>query len=52
MLAGHPDGQSVLQDLQHYLDAYGHQVYNLDFAVPTLADDPLPVLLSMSLIHI
>jgi pyruvate,water dikinase len=47
MLAAHPEGQSVLADLQDYLDAYGHQVYNLDFAAPTLADDPVPVLLSL-----
>ncbi len=47
MLAAHPDGQMVLDDLQQYLDAYGHQIYNLDFAAPTLADDPLPVLLSL-----
>jgi pyruvate,water dikinase len=48
-LAGHPEGQPVLDDLQNYLDAYGHQIYNLDFAVPTLADDPLPVLLSLKM---
>ena len=36
-----------MDDLQGYLDAYGHQIYNLDFAAPTLADDPLPVLLSL-----
>ena len=37
----------VLAAFQGYLDAYGHQIYNLDFAIPTLADDPLPVLLSL-----
>ncbi|MEA3334961.1 MAG: PEP/pyruvate-binding domain-containing protein [Chloroflexota bacterium] len=47
MLAEHADGQAVLDNLQQYLDAYGHQVYNLDFVAPTLADDPLPVLLSL-----
>ncbi len=46
-LAAHPDGQSVIDDFQQYLDAYGHQIYNLDFAAPTLADEPLPVLLSL-----
>ena len=46
-LAKHPEGQSVLSDLQNYLETYGHQVYNLDFAAPTLADDPVPVLLSL-----
>ena len=47
LLAEHPDGQAVLDDLQHYLDEYGHQIYNLDFVAPTLAEDPLPVLLSL-----
>ena len=46
-LAGHPGGASILDALQQYLDEYGHQIYNLDFAAPTLADDPLPVLLSL-----
>jgi phosphohistidine swiveling domain-containing protein len=48
-LAKHPEGQRVVDDLQQYLDTYGHQIYNLDFAVPTLADDPLPVLLSLKM---
>ncbi|MCP4164864.1 MAG: phosphoenolpyruvate synthase [Chloroflexi bacterium] len=47
MLAAHPEGQPLLDDLQHYLDAYGHQIYNLDFVAPTLAEDPIPVLLSL-----
>ena len=47
ILAEHPEGRGVMDDLQQYLDAYGHQIYNLDFAAPTLADDPLPVLLSL-----
>ena len=47
MLAANPEGQPVLDDLQHYLGAYGHQIYNLDFVAPTLVDDPLPVLLSL-----
>jgi pyruvate,water dikinase len=46
-LAEHPEGQAVMDDLRQYLDTYGHQIYNLDFAAPTLADDPLPVLLSL-----
>jgi phosphohistidine swiveling domain-containing protein len=52
-LAEHPDGKSVMDDFQRYLDTYGHQIYNLDFAAPTLADDPLPVLLSLktALLH-
>ena len=46
-LAEHPKGQGVMAGLQQYLETYGHQIYNLDFAAPTLADDPLPVLLSL-----
>ena len=38
---------AVIDALQAYLDLYGHQIYNLDFAVPTLADNPLPLLLSL-----
>jgi pyruvate,water dikinase len=53
VLAEHPEGQAVMDDLQRHLDTYGHQIYNLDFAAPTLADDPLPVLLSLkaALLH-
>lgn len=40
-------GAPVYADVQRYLDRYGHQIYNLDFAVPTQADDPLPVLQSL-----
>lgn len=46
-LASHPDGRPLLDDLRRYLDRYGHQIYNLDFAAPTLVDDPLPVLMSL-----
>jgi phosphohistidine swiveling domain-containing protein len=42
-----PAGQAWLEAFARYLDRYGHQVYNLDFVVPTQADDPLPVLLSL-----
>ncbi|MDQ3795352.1 MAG: PEP-utilizing enzyme, partial [Actinomycetota bacterium] len=40
-------GEDLLTAFARYLDRYGHQVYNLDFVVPTQADDPLPVLLSL-----
>ncbi|WP_420641006.1 PEP/pyruvate-binding domain-containing protein [Candidatus Leptofilum sp.] len=46
-LAEHPEGQPVLASLQQYLDKYGHQIYNLDFAEPTQTEDPLPILLSL-----
>ena len=42
-----PAGQDLLTTFTRYLDRYGHQVYNLDFVVPTQVDDPLPVLLSL-----
>jgi len=48
LLARHPDAQPVLEALQRYLDAYGHQIYNLDFAAPTQSEDPLPMLLSLA----
>lgn len=46
-LAAHPDGQPVLDSIQEYLDAYGHQIYNLDYAAPTQNEDPRPILLSL-----
>jgi pyruvate,water dikinase len=47
VLRSTPDGRELLTTFARYLDRYGHQVYNLDFVVPTQADDPLPVLLSL-----
>ncbi len=46
-LATHPDGQPVLDAIQHYLDEYGHQIYNLDFVAPTPSEDPIAMLLSL-----
>ncbi|MCA1715765.1 MAG: hypothetical protein LC781_02530 [Actinobacteria bacterium] len=46
-LEGTPTGRDWLTAFARYLDRYGHQIYNLDFVVPTQADDPLPVLLSL-----
>jgi pyruvate,water dikinase len=46
-LRGTPVGQDLLTSFSRYLDRYGHQVYNLDFVVPTQVDDPSPVLLSL-----
>ena len=43
-LAQHPDGTTIIHDLENYLRDYGHQVYNLDFAAPTLAEDPVSVI--------
>src|SRR5262249_46607803 len=40
-------GGPILDDLRRYLERYGHQIHTLDFAEPTQADDPLPVLVSL-----
>jgi phosphohistidine swiveling domain-containing protein len=42
-----PAGRRLRDDLAHYFARYGHQIYNLDFAAPTLAEAPLPVLLAL-----
>jgi rifampicin phosphotransferase len=47
VLAAHPEGQPGLEGIRHYLDYFGHQIYNLDFVAPTQAEEPLPVLLSL-----
>ncbi|MQA92144.1 MAG: phosphoenolpyruvate synthase [Gemmatimonas sp.] len=46
-LASISEGRATLEALQQYLDRFGHQIYTLDFAEPTQADEPLPVLLSL-----
>jgi len=46
-LKADPNGGAVIAGLQRYLDRYGHQVYNLDFADRTQAEDATPVLLSL-----
>lgn len=46
-LAATPEGTAVQQGIQQYLDEYGHQIYNLDFAAPTQNEDPAPLLLSL-----
>src|SRR5215207_8417303 len=42
-----PAGRRLRDDLEHYFARYGHQIYNLDFAAPTLVEAPLPVLLAL-----
>lgn len=49
-LGDHPEGQPVLDGIQQYFDAYGHQIYNLDYVVPTQNEDPLPMLLSLKVL--
>ena len=41
------DGRPVIGEIEHYLDKYGHVVYTLDYAEPTQAEAPLPVLMSL-----
>ncbi|MEM7335209.1 MAG: PEP/pyruvate-binding domain-containing protein [Chloroflexota bacterium] len=43
----HPDGAPIVSGLEAYFEAYGHQIYNLDFAAPTQNEDPLPMFLSL-----
>jgi len=46
-LAAVDGGDAVLAGLHAYFRDYGHQIYSLDFAEPTPADDPLPTLRSL-----
>jgi rifampicin phosphotransferase len=46
-LAREPSGRPVVEAVQQYLDRCGHQIYSLDFAEPTQADAPLPVLVGL-----
>lgn len=46
-LEHHSEGHTLLGDIRRYLDQYGHQIYTLDFAEQTQAEDPLPVLLGL-----
>ncbi len=46
-LAERSGGKAVLEDLENYLEEYGHQVYDLDFAEPTQIEDPTPVLIGL-----
>jgi pyruvate,water dikinase len=46
-LEGGAEGEAVLTRLEAYLAHHGHQIYTLDFAEPTQADEPLPVLVGL-----
>jgi phosphohistidine swiveling domain-containing protein len=46
-LQHHPDGKPVLAAIDEYLHDYGRQVFNLDLVEPTLAEEPLPFLMSL-----
>jgi pyruvate,water dikinase len=43
-LIGLPGGSEFLSTLEVHLDRYGHQLSSFDLSLPTLADDPRPVL--------
>jgi len=49
-LPDHADGHRVLKAIGHYLDRYGHQIYSLDFAVPTVAEDLLQIPRSLKIL--
>ncbi len=42
-----PRGQPIVDGIDHYLERYGHQVYNLDFVEPTQIEDPSAILISL-----
>jgi pyruvate,water dikinase len=42
-----PEAQMLVSAIDSHLQTFGHQVYNLDFAAPTQAEQPAPVLLSL-----
>jgi len=41
-LRDHPGAEAVSHAIDKYLTDFGRQVFNLDFVVPALAEDPLP----------
>ncbi|MDE0419797.1 MAG: PEP-utilizing enzyme [Gammaproteobacteria bacterium] len=43
----HPGAGSVREAIDAYLHDFGRQVFNLDFAEPALAEDPLPLAVSL-----
>ena len=46
-LRQHPEGASIVAASDAYLHEYGRQVFNLDFVEPTLAEAPLPFVVSL-----
>ena len=41
------EAQLIVQAIDQHLERHGHQISTLDFAEPTLAEDPLPVMLNL-----
>ena len=46
-LRNHPEGSPAYEAIDRYLNEYGEQVFNLDFAEPALIDAPLPFVMSL-----
>ena len=46
-LRSHPQANDVVEAIETYLDDYGKQVFNLDFAEPALFEAPLPFIKSL-----
>ena len=46
-LRAHPDAGAILEAIDRYLEVNGHQVYALDFAEPTLAEDPTEMVVTL-----
>ena len=47
VLGQHPEGKPILAAIDKYLHDYGRQVFNLDFAEPSLEEEPLPFIMSL-----
>jgi len=46
-IANHENGATVRKAVDDYLHEYGRQVFNLDFVEPTLAEQPVPFVMSL-----
>ena len=46
-LRHHPMATPVIEAITKYNDIYGHQIYSLDFAEPTAAEDTLPIMVAL-----
>jgi len=47
MLRAHPPAESVCRKLDDYFNVYGHQVFTLDFAEPSQAENPESIMQSL-----
>jgi|TARA_B100000315_G_scaffold260223_1_gene320126 pyruvate,water dikinase len=46
-LQKHAAGGAVIDLVDKYNETYGHQIYSLDFAEPTAAEDPIPIMVAL-----